>query len=101
MGPPAGAGHGSRHAAALHVSSFNRPVGERPLALLLDTPGEKDSAATGNVRIFAGGPVQPGIERIQVVEIDRRQRARVPVPTLVSLARPAFLSADRSARSTG
>src|SRR5262245_38045616 len=38
----------------------NRPVGERPLALLLDTPGEK-AAATGNVRIFAGGPVQPEI----------------------------------------
>src|SRR5262249_52331780 len=40
---------------------INRLVGERPLALLLDTPGEKDSAATGNVRIFAGGPVQPEI----------------------------------------
>jgi putative transcriptional regulator len=39
----------------------NRPVGERPLAALLDTPGEKDTAATGNVRIFAGGPVQPEI----------------------------------------
>ena len=38
----------------------NRPVGERPLAALLDTPGEKD-ATIGNVRIFAGGPVQPEI----------------------------------------
>jgi putative transcriptional regulator len=39
----------------------NRPVGERPLATLLETLGEKDTAATGQVRIFAGGPVQPDI----------------------------------------
>jgi putative transcriptional regulator len=39
----------------------NRPVGERPLAALLETLGEKDTAATGQVRIFAGGPVQPDI----------------------------------------
>jgi putative transcriptional regulator len=37
----------------------NRPVEERPLAALLETLGEKDTAATGQVRIFAGGPVQP------------------------------------------
>ena len=37
----------------------NRPVGERPLAALLETLGEKDTTATGQVRIFAGGPVQP------------------------------------------
>ena len=39
----------------------NRPVGERPLAALLETLGEKDATATGQVRIFAGGPVQPDI----------------------------------------
>src|SRR5262245_37348138 len=39
----------------------NRPVGERPLAALLESLGEKDVTATGNVRIFAGGPVQPEI----------------------------------------
>jgi putative transcriptional regulator len=39
----------------------NRPVGERPLAALLETLGEKDTTATGQVRIFAGGPVQPDI----------------------------------------
>jgi putative transcriptional regulator len=41
--------------------AVNRPVGERPLAALRDTPGEKDIAATGTIRIFAGGPVQPEI----------------------------------------
>lgn len=37
----------------------NRPLGERPLASLLEALGEKDSGAAGNVRIFAGGPVEP------------------------------------------
>jgi putative transcriptional regulator len=37
---------------------INKPVGERPLADLLEIFGEKGSNATGQVRIFAGGPVQ-------------------------------------------
>jgi len=40
---------------------INRPVGERPLASLLEALGEKDEGAEGNVPIFAGGPVQPEI----------------------------------------
>ena len=40
---------------------INLPLGERPLADLLAAFGEKDSAATGKVRIFLGGPVQPEI----------------------------------------
>jgi putative transcriptional regulator len=37
---------------------INRPLGEKPLAELLAAFGAKDTAATGNVRIFLGGPVQ-------------------------------------------
>lgn len=37
----------------------NRPIGERPLAGLLEMLGEKDTAVAGTVRIFVGGPVQP------------------------------------------
>jgi putative transcriptional regulator len=37
----------------------NRPLQERPLAALLEALGEKADGAVGNVRIFAGGPVQP------------------------------------------
>jgi putative transcriptional regulator len=37
----------------------NRPLQERPLAALLEALGERADAAAGNVRIFAGGPVQP------------------------------------------
>jgi putative transcriptional regulator len=40
---------------------INKPVGERPLASLLEALGEKDEGAEGSVRIFAGGPVQPEI----------------------------------------
>jgi len=37
----------------------NRPLGERPLARLLEAMGDKDAGDAGSVRIFAGGPVQP------------------------------------------
>jgi putative transcriptional regulator len=39
----------------------NRPLGERPLAALLEALGDKDATAAGSVPIFAGGPVQPEI----------------------------------------
>jgi putative transcriptional regulator len=38
---------------------INKPVGERPLANLLETLGEKEPGVEGSVQIFAGGPVQP------------------------------------------
>jgi len=41
--------------------TINRPLGERSLAQLLGLFGEGDGAVEGNVRIFAGGPVQPGV----------------------------------------
>jgi putative transcriptional regulator len=40
---------------------LNHPVGERQLASLLDAIGERDSMATGTIRIFSGGPVQPEV----------------------------------------
>jgi putative transcriptional regulator len=38
---------------------INRPVGESPIASLLEGAGEDVSGISGNVRVFAGGPVQP------------------------------------------
>jgi putative transcriptional regulator len=38
--------------------TINRPVGERPLASLLEPLGDKNLEKAGNVRIFAGGPVE-------------------------------------------
>ena len=40
---------------------INRPLGDRPLARLLEALGDKDATVAGTVRIFAGGPVQPDI----------------------------------------
>src|SRR5262249_31353205 len=37
---------------------INRPLGEKPLADLLAAFGAKDTPASGNVRIFLGGPVE-------------------------------------------
>jgi putative transcriptional regulator len=37
----------------------NKPIGEQPLASLLEAVGEKNADAKGSVRIFSGGPVQP------------------------------------------
>ena len=57
----------------------NRPLQERPLAALLEALGEKADGAAGNVRIFAGGPVQPELgfvlhsaeyRRAETLEID-------------------------------
>jgi putative transcriptional regulator len=40
---------------------INRPVGEQPLASLLEAVGEKDADVAGSVRVFSGGPVQPEV----------------------------------------
>lgn len=40
---------------------INRPLGERPLASLLKALGDETTAATGTVRVYRGGPVEPDI----------------------------------------
>ena len=40
---------------------INRPLEERPLESLLESLGDKDAKAAGSVRIFYGGPVEPGL----------------------------------------
>jgi putative transcriptional regulator len=60
----------------------NRLIGERPIATLLQRLGETDtSSVAGNVRVFSGGPVQPGVgfvihstdyRRAQTLAIDAR-----------------------------
>jgi putative transcriptional regulator len=40
---------------------INRPLGEAPLANLLRAIGDKDTSTTENIRILAGGPVQPEV----------------------------------------
>lgn len=40
---------------------INRPAEERSWTSLMEAIGEKDAGITGNVRIFAGGPVEPWV----------------------------------------
>ncbi len=44
--------------------TINRPIGQRPLADLLRAIGQDPAGAEGEIRIFAGGPVQPQIGSI-------------------------------------
>ena len=40
---------------------INKPIGEQPLASVLEALGQKDGDVTGSVRVFSGGPVQPEV----------------------------------------
>lgn len=60
---------------------LNRPVEERPIASLLSAIGADATGASGNVRIYAGGPVDPDVgfvvhspeyHRPQTIAIDGR-----------------------------
>jgi putative transcriptional regulator len=39
---------------------INKPVGDQPLANIFKALGQKDDDVSGSVRVFSGGPVQPG-----------------------------------------
>jgi putative transcriptional regulator len=75
---------------------INRPLGEKPLADLLAAFGDKDTAASGNVRIFLGGPVQPEISfvihgadygRPETLDVDSRLAATPSLEVLRDIAR--------------
>jgi putative transcriptional regulator len=40
---------------------INRPVAARPLASVMAALGDKETAADGDIEVFAGGPVEPGL----------------------------------------
>ena len=59
----------------------NRPIEDRSLADLLREMGEHDTGIDGSIRVFAGGPVEPGIgfvvhsadyHRAETLDIDGR-----------------------------
>lgn len=64
--------------------AINLPLEERPLASLLEKPGAKDVKATGNVRIFAGGPVQPDIGFV-IHSSDYRQPETVAIDARIAM----------------
>jgi putative transcriptional regulator len=63
---------------------INKPVGERPLADLLQTLGEKETGVEGSVRIFAGGPVQPDVGFV-VHSADYRRAETIAVDSRVAV----------------
>ena len=75
---------------------INRPLQERSLASLLQALGSAETAATGSIRIFAGGPVQPDIgfvvhstdyRRPETLEIDARVAMTSSREILLDIAR--------------
>jgi putative transcriptional regulator len=63
---------------------INLPLGERPLASLLEMFGEKDPKVAGQVRIFAGGPVQPEMGFV-VHSADYRQPGTIDIDGRVAM----------------
>jgi putative transcriptional regulator len=75
---------------------INRPLGEKPLTDLLAAFGNKDVTASGNVRIFLGGPVQPQVSfvihgadyrRPETLDIDAQLAATPTSEVLGDMAR--------------
>jgi putative transcriptional regulator len=75
---------------------INRPLGEKPLTDLLAAFGNKDATASGNVRIFLGGPVQPEVSfvihgadyrRPETLDIDARLAATPASEVIRDIAR--------------
>ena len=65
--------------------TINRPLAERPLAMLLEALGETAQAAAGTVRLFAGGPVQPEIALIvHSADYDRQETLHVTADVSVT-----------------
>ena len=62
----------------------NRPIGERPLAGLLEMLGEKEATVAGAVRIFAGGPVQPELGFV-IHSTDYREPGTIDINARVAL----------------
>jgi putative transcriptional regulator len=70
---------------------INRPIGEQKLARLLAAAGEDATGVKGSVRVFAGGPVQPGIGFI-VHSSEYHRADTVPVDAEIGVtADPAVL----------
>ena len=74
---------------------INRPLGEQPIAQILQALGEKSAGVEGSVRIFAGGPVQPGLgfvihsteyRRAETLDIDGRMAVTTTTEVLRDIA---------------
>jgi putative transcriptional regulator len=62
----------------------NRPVGQRSITSLLEATGDSDPDATGSVRVFAGGPVQPELGFV-IHSAEYRREATIDIDGRVAM----------------
>ena len=86
--------HGPSGAMGLVI---NKPVGERPLASVLEALGQKDGDVTGNVRVFAGGPVRPEVGFV-VHSSDYRRPETVAITDHLSITSSIAILQDIGAK---
>ena len=77
---------------------LNRPVGEETLKNLLEAVGEKSADATGSVRIFAGGPVQPQVGFV-VHSADYRRPETIAINDRLALTSSVKILRDIASKS--
>jgi putative transcriptional regulator len=71
---------------------INHPLGERPLATLLEALGEKDSGVTGSLRLFSGGPVEPQVGFVlHTSDYHRGETVDIDGKIALTASRAAFL----------
>lgn len=63
---------------------INQPFAERTIASLLDAFGKSDGSVQGNVQVFAGGPMEPGIGFI-IHTIDYHRAETQPIDSHIAL----------------
>ena len=76
---------------------INKPIGERPLASVLEALGQKDGDVTGNVRVFAGGPVRPEVGFV-VHSSDYRRPETVAITDHLSITSSIAILQDIGAK---
>jgi putative transcriptional regulator len=72
---------------------INRPAGEKPLSDLLAATGDKGAAASGKVRVFGGGPVEPQIGFV-IHSTDYRLPSTLDVDSRVAMTSNAQVLRD-------
>ena len=72
---------------------INRPVGKVPLADLMDEIGESGTGIAGSLRVFAGGPLEPGTGFI-LHSAEYRRPETLPIDERVSMTSSAGILRD-------
>ena len=72
---------------------INRPIGEQPLASVLQALGQNDGDVAGSVGVFSGGPVQPEIGFV-VHSADYRRPETVAVTDQLSITSSVAILQD-------